>query len=127
MLIFFSSKVHIPFKNLSNPQDFGLEETYSFRLNNDILGAWHVMPMSSKIIPSNNVDDHFKTNVENNAIVVLYLHGNTNDRATGYRVGLYNLLASHGYHVVTFDYRGYGDSYGDPSELNVVEVSSVNE
>ncbi len=24
--------------------------------------------------------------------------------------------------LVTFDYRGYGDSYGDPTETNVVEV-----
>jgi len=65
------------------------------------------------------------------------------------KLGTYNLLSSHGFHVglycllqykqilnekniailiiflfilVTFDYRGYGDSYGDPTETNVVEV-----
>ena len=44
--------------------------------------------------------------------VVLYLHGNSAHRASAHRVELYRLLASMGYHVVCFDYRGYGDSTG---------------
>lgn len=78
-------------------------------------------------MPSDSIEDHFHKNVPEinpktgeKTILVIYLHGNTNDRSCGHRVGLYNLLSSFGYHVVAFDYRGYGDSTGEPTEHNVV-------
>ncbi|XP_016379184.1 monoacylglycerol lipase ABHD12-like [Sinocyclocheilus rhinocerous] len=37
-------------------------------------------------------------------------------RGGDHRVQLYKVLCSLGYHVVTFDYRGWGDSEGSPSE-----------
>ncbi|KAG7280317.1 hypothetical protein CRUP_026858 [Coryphaenoides rupestris] len=48
--------------------------------------------------------------------VILYLHGNAGTRGGDHRVQLYKVLSSFGYHVVTFDYRGWGDSDGSPSE-----------
>ncbi|XP_047207738.1 lysophosphatidylserine lipase ABHD12 isoform X2 [Girardinichthys multiradiatus] len=48
--------------------------------------------------------------------VILYLHGNAGTRGGDHRVQLYKVLSSLGYHVVTFDYRGWGDSDGSPSE-----------
>ncbi|XP_006903251.1 PREDICTED: monoacylglycerol lipase ABHD12-like [Elephantulus edwardii] len=48
--------------------------------------------------------------------VILYLHGNAGTRGGDHRVELYKVLSSLGYHVVTFDYRGWGDSAGTPSE-----------
>ncbi|XP_054655499.1 lysophosphatidylserine lipase ABHD12 isoform X4 [Dunckerocampus dactyliophorus] len=36
-----------------------------------------------------------------------------------HRVQLYKVLSSLGYHVVTFDYRGWGDSDGSPSEVGM--------
>ncbi|KAJ7419296.1 Monoacylglycerol lipase ABHD12 [Willisornis vidua] len=48
--------------------------------------------------------------------VILYLHGNAGTRGGDHRVELYKVLSSLGYHVVTFDYRGWGDSIGSPSE-----------
>lgn len=42
--------------------------------------------------------------------VVLYLHGNSGSRSASHRIELYNLLRELGYHVIAFDYRGYGDS-----------------
>ncbi|XP_042338785.1 lysophosphatidylserine lipase ABHD12-like, partial [Plectropomus leopardus] len=47
---------------------------------------------------------------------ILYLHGNAGTRGGDHRVQLYKVLSSLGYHVVTFDYRGWGDSDGSPSE-----------
>jgi len=34
--------VYVPFRNLSNPAEFGLNETYAFKLKHDdvYLGAW---------------------------------------------------------------------------------------
>lgn len=85
----FIFQVHIPFKNLSNPSDFGLTETYAFRLSHEdhLLGAWHILPKNSAILPSESIEEHFDKNVHkvnketgDKTIVVLYLHGNTNDR-----------------------------------------------
>ncbi|VDO65800.1 unnamed protein product [Heligmosomoides polygyrus] len=57
--------------------------------------------------------------------VILYCHGNSYDRAFEYRVSMYNLLNRLDYHVVSFDYRGYGDSPGTPNEAGVVSDSRV--
>ncbi|MCP9262801.1 Monoacylglycerol lipase ABHD12 [Dirofilaria immitis] len=57
--------------------------------------------------------------------VILYLHGNSFDRSQSTRCGLYNLLTSLGFHVLAFDYRGYGDSSGSPSEAGLIEDAKV--
>ena len=56
--------------------------------------------------------------------IFIYLHGNTGTRALSHRVELYRLLQREDYHVVTFDYRGFGDSTGGlPSESDAVRDS----
>ena len=51
--------------------------------------------------------------------VVIYLHGNTHNRALWYRVGLMQTLSNvMGAHVIAFDYAGFGDSEGWPSEAS---------
>lgn len=53
--------------------------------------------------------------------IVVYLHGNTGSRGALHRVELYKLLRRLGYHVITLDYRGYGDSADvAPTERGVV-------
>ncbi|XP_055619568.1 lysophosphatidylserine lipase ABHD12 isoform X2 [Toxorhynchites rutilus septentrionalis] len=53
--------------------------------------------------------------------IVLYLHGNTASRGASHRVELYQLLRNLNYHVITLDYRGYGDSAPiSPTERGVV-------
>lgn len=53
--------------------------------------------------------------------IVLYLHGNTASRGSGHRLDVYKLLRNLGYHVISFDYRGYGDSDAiSPTEEGVV-------
>ncbi|XP_046676381.1 LOW QUALITY PROTEIN: lysophosphatidylserine lipase ABHD12-like [Homalodisca vitripennis] len=49
-----------------------------------------------------------------NATVFLYLHGSAGTRTSSHRLRLYRLVNQLGYHLVTFDYRGYGDSTGQP-------------
>ena len=46
----------------------------------------------------------------NNLTTIIYLHGQTGHRGLEYRVGLYKVLSRQGFNVVTFDYRGFGDS-----------------
>lgn len=50
----------------------------------------------------------------NGAKIVFYMHGNSGSRAASHRVELYDLLRQNGYHVIAFDYRGYGDSSSPP-------------
>jgi abhydrolase domain-containing protein 12 len=49
--------------------------------------------------------------------VFVYFHGTSNTRAFNHRIPIMRKLASHfNAHVVTIDYRGFGDSEGYPSE-----------
>ena len=58
--------------------------------------------------------------------VVLYLHGNAFARNHGHRRDLYRLVsAGLGCHLVTLDYRGYGDSDGTPSEASQLEDAAL--
>ena len=122
----FQTFIYVPFKNLSNPQAYSLDNTYPFRLQHDYvnLGAWHILPEKSQLIESQSMEQHFNLNLVKNpnekTIIVLYLHGNTNDRSTVHRVRLYKLLRALNYHVFSMDYRGYGDSNGEPTEIDVV-------
>lgn len=53
--------------------------------------------------------------------IVFYLHGNTASRGATHRVEMYQTLRKLGYHVIAFDYRGYGDSSSlGPSARSVV-------
>ena len=53
--------------------------------------------------------------------IVLYCHGNGSHRARKYRLEMYRFLRENGFHVVTFDYRGFADSKGKASERNAVD------
>lgn len=57
--------------------------------------------------------------VSNPKAVLLYSHGNAEELATLPTV--METYQSHGYAVFTYDYRGYGDSSGKPSEAQMYE------
>jgi hypothetical protein len=50
---------------------------------------------------------------------LLMFHGNGGDISNGSRQEHYAALRRLGLHLLTFDYRGYGESAGDPSEAGV--------
>lgn len=124
----FETFIFVPFKNLSNPQDFGLEHTHGFHLIHDDvkLGAWHILPSDRQLKPSQSLDEHFRINIPSDSdaskpVVILYLHGNTNDRSTLTRIDLYKRLRDFNFHVIAVDYRGFGDSTGVPTEDDVLK------
>lgn len=117
--------------NLSHPEQLGLKCTRTLRLINNLklenkpdlnenkvieLGVWHILPESS--LPSCiTTHDNNRTTIEDSLAfsdskpIVIYIHGNGGNRAGNHRGQLYKRLAyEHDYHVITFDYRGYGDS-----------------
>ncbi|VDO65799.1 unnamed protein product [Heligmosomoides polygyrus] len=94
------------------------------------IGVWHMLPASLSsdyrekgIHPS---DEEMERSLALTSYpIILYLHGNSFDRTIAHRVELYNLLNKLDLHVVAFDYRGYGDSDGDPSEPGLVNDSRL--
>ncbi|WKY13667.1 hypothetical protein Q1695_004472 [Nippostrongylus brasiliensis] len=92
------------------------------------IGVWHILPASLSSDYREKGVHPADTEMEASLTltkypIVLYLHGNSFDRTIAHRVELYNLLSALDCQVVTFDYRGYGDSDGDPSEPGLVNDS----
>lgn len=122
--LIYVNRFTIPFfANLSAPEEFGLRRARHFYLEHDNgckIGVWQILPRAYHNEPLSLED--FPAFLSDNRPVVLYLHGNTGTRATFARVEVYRLLSEQkGYHVVTFDYKGFGDSDCSPSETGLME------
>ena len=104
MEMIFMNRVATPFfANLSDPQSFGLVKCEQLFLDGNAgkIGAWFVSPSSKQYIKK--------------GAYIIYLHGNGGTRADKHRVEFVKRLSKMGYHVLTIDYRGYGDSDGWPT------------
>uniref|UniRef100_A0A8C4Q6T0 Serine aminopeptidase S33 domain-containing protein n=1 Tax=Eptatretus burgeri TaxID=7764 RepID=A0A8C4Q6T0_EPTBU len=119
----FLNFVRVPlFVNLSRPQLLGLNHTISFFLSSrpDIqLGVWHTTPESLWREAKGKDQPWYEESLHNGNSVILYLHGNAGTRASKHRVDLYKRLSSFDYHVISLDYRGWGDSLGSPTEEGI--------
>ncbi|XP_044163528.1 lysophosphatidylserine lipase ABHD12-like isoform X1 [Acropora millepora] len=122
-LIIYLHPLKNPFHNLSNPVSFGLPaNTVNFYISGPAgkLGAWNIPSINSvEKQDFSQANKHF--NLKDDKPIILYLHGNAHTRGAGHRVQLYKVLRSLGYHVITIDYRGFGDSEGTPSENGLIE------
>nr|XP_042708674.1 lysophosphatidylserine lipase ABHD12 isoform X2 [Chrysemys picta bellii] len=116
----FLNFVRVPyFIDLKRPQDQGLNHTYNYYLQPEedvTIGVWHTVPGALWKDAQGKGQPWYEDTLGSNYPVILYLHGNAGTRGGDHRVELYKVLSSLGYHVVTFDYRGWGDSVGTPSE-----------
>lgn len=126
----FMNYVTLPFRNLSHPISYGMENVHNFYLEtepNVKVGIWHYIPKPLKynheIHATKSIKEHFERyfKINDDRPIILYAHGNDGDRARVNRRGLCNRLNQMGYHVFSIDYRGYGDSSGWPSEEGVVK------
>ena len=95
--------------NLSNPGLYGLPNTTVVRIPSEggYLGAWYLDPGSCPV-------------------TVLYLHGRSQNRGWGHRVGLYQVLVKLGYCVLAIDYRGFGDSSPVEIHEDTVVTDAIN-
>ncbi|XP_020565023.1 monoacylglycerol lipase ABHD12 [Oryzias latipes] len=116
----FLNFVRVPFFiDLKRPQDHGLNHTHNFYLEPESglkAGVWHTVPAQMWREAQGKDGNWYLSTFSSSNPVILYLHGNAGTRGGDHRVQLYKVLSSLGYHVVTFDYRGWGDSEGSPSE-----------
>lgn len=106
--------INIPFCRYYEPQYYGLRKTKVFftkSTDNNRLGTWHIYPGSLSYIPDIE-NEGPEGSFNDTRPVIIYLHGSVGNRIFPFRVKLYKILAysSIDSHVITFDYRGYGDS-----------------
>lgn len=104
-------------ENLLTPAKYGLENAENFYIpnGNATLGAWYLWPANTPYTPI--------TNLQENSTLIIYMHGNSMDRGFSHRVELYKVLTNMGFHIITFDYRSYGDS----SRVELSEDTVVND
>uniref|UniRef100_A0AAY4EXB4 AB hydrolase-1 domain-containing protein n=1 Tax=Denticeps clupeoides TaxID=299321 RepID=A0AAY4EXB4_9TELE len=115
-----SLPVRIPFlTDLSRPEDLSLNHTVNLYLTSEqgvTLGVWHTVPERQWQEAQGKDPRWYEAALGNGAPVIIYLHGNTGSRAMAHRVGIVNVLSSLDFHVLAMDYRGFGDSSGEPTE-----------
>jgi uncharacterized protein len=97
------------------PRDAGLPlgrvHTISLRTDDDLeLRGWHVLPSGQGAADRAACDEQ----LARGRPVVLYFSGNAGHRA--WRIEDFELFTRLGCDVFVFDYRGYGDNPGSPSE-----------
>lgn len=110
------------FADLNNPAKLGLRNTRNFDLvqhDGCAVGTWHILPDTYRDNVTCSGD--FTAALSDGSPIILYLHGNTGTRGTSHRVRQYMSLSKRGYHVITFDYRGFGDSTCVPTERGMME------
>lgn len=103
------------------------------------LHTWHILPLGlyqqhqtellSQTLQASPVEPfeetlNFRLLSENpEARLVLYFHGTSGTLASGFRPASYRglyALDPQNTHILTFDYRGYGESSGSPSEEGLI-------
>ncbi|XP_072860863.1 lysophosphatidylserine lipase ABHD12 [Chlorocebus sabaeus] len=118
--LIFLNFVRVPyFIDLKKPQDQGLNHTCNYYLQPEedvTIGVWHTVPAVWWKNAQGKDQMWYEDALASSHAIILYLHGNAGTRGGDHRVELYKVLSCLGYHVVTFDYRGWGDSVGTPSE-----------
>ncbi|XP_039993168.1 lysophosphatidylserine lipase ABHD12-like [Xiphias gladius] len=109
------------FVDLGKPEDV-LNHTCNFYLNTEegiSVGVWHTLPVNQwEEAVGKNPEWYWETLGDGHPVII-YLHGNLGTRAINHRVELVKILSTAGYHVLSLDYRGFGDSSGEPSEAGL--------
>ena len=115
-------KEDLPLREL---EKMGLPEAKNIEIITEdgvLLRGWHLMNPSSNIIHANMLQPHerdiyFDQTLAHTERVVIYFHGNSHTRGQGFRLRKIKQMATYlNAHVIAFDYRGFGDSEGFPSE-----------
>ena len=116
------------FRNISDHASFGLNGTIQFELFHEDgceIEAWHILPISYHDTIDSDSPNAFVEALSDDAPIVLYLHGNTGTRALSHRIEMYKFVTQKGYHLLTFDYRGFANSVCYPSERGMMEDAQL--
>ncbi|XP_051507971.1 lysophosphatidylserine lipase ABHD12-like isoform X8 [Myxocyprinus asiaticus] len=108
--------------DLSRPSDFGLNHTINIYLNSEEgvrVGVWYTVPEHRWTEAQEKDLEWYEKALGDGSPIFIYLHGNTGNRSAPHRIGIANVLSAIGYHVLALDYRGFGDSTSEPTELGL--------
>ncbi|XP_074532123.1 lysophosphatidylserine lipase ABHD12 [Halichoeres trimaculatus] len=113
-------RIRVPFFiDLSRPADFSQNHTINTFFTSEegiSFGVWHTVPDSLWKEAQGKDLAWYQKRLGDGSPVFVYLHGNTGTRAAPHRVGVAKLLSALDYHVLVPEYRGFGDSTGEPTE-----------
>ncbi len=113
------SLIYLPARESQiDPQDAGLSpgrvHTITLTTGDGLeLRGWHLLPPGQSATDRNQCDRQLALGRP----VVLYFSGNAGNRA--WRIPEFELFAQRGCDVFVFDYRGYGENPGSPSEQHL--------
>ncbi|XP_059373705.1 lysophosphatidylserine lipase ABHD12-like [Carassius carassius] len=108
--------------DLSRPSDIGLNHTINMYLTPEQgvrVGVWHTVPEHRWKEAQGKDLDWYEKALGDGSPIFIYLHGNGGNRSAQHRIGIANVLSAVGYHVLVMDYRGFGDSNGEPTEAGL--------
>ncbi|XP_006160590.1 protein ABHD12B [Tupaia chinensis] len=93
-----------------------------------LLGIWHTVPSCRGEEASGKDRCWYEAALHDGNPIIIYLHGSAQHRAASHRLNLVKVLSDGGFHVLSVDYRGFGDSTGKPTEKGLtVDAISVYE
>lgn len=119
----YAHRIRVPFfVDLSQPSDFSQNHTINTYLTSEegiSFGVWHTVPESLWKEAQGKDLAWYQKRLSDGSPVFIYLHGNTGTRAAPHRVGVAKLLSALDYHVLVPEYRGFGDSTGEPTEAGL--------
>ncbi|KAM3862993.1 lysophosphatidylserine lipase ABHD12-like [Diretmus argenteus] len=119
----YRHRIRVPlFLDFSRPADLSLNHTINMYLTSEegvSLGVWHTVPESQWEEAKGKDLAWYLKSLGDGSPIFIYLHGNGGTRAARHRVGVANVLSANGYHALVMDYRGFGDSTGEPTEAGL--------
>uniref|UniRef100_A0A8C5MYB7 AB hydrolase-1 domain-containing protein n=1 Tax=Leptobrachium leishanense TaxID=445787 RepID=A0A8C5MYB7_9ANUR len=126
--VVYLNMVKVPLSvDLSNPGEL-LNHTINFYLTPEegiTVGVWHTVPTNRGEEAKGKDLRWFEDSLSDNNPVIIYLHGNGGTRLPAlYFLCVLQVLSAAGFHVLAFDYRGFADSTGEPSEEGVTQDSA---
>ncbi|XP_003121857.2 protein ABHD12B isoform X1 [Sus scrofa] len=118
MLIFFNF-FKAPFLVDLKKPELKIPHTANFYIQAEpgvILGIWHTVPSCRGEDAKGKSRCWYEAALRDGNPIIVYLHGSAQHRAASHRLELVKVLSDGGFHVLSVDYRGFGDSTGKPTE-----------
>ncbi|NP_001181962.1 protein ABHD12B isoform X1 [Mus musculus] len=81
-----------------------------------LLGIWHTVPSYRGEEAKGKCRCWYEASLSDGNPIIIYLHGSGINRAFCGRIKLTQVLSDGGFHVLSVDYRGFGDSTGTTTE-----------
>ncbi|XP_069845027.1 protein ABHD12B [Dipodomys merriami] len=118
MLIYFNFYKAPFLVDLKKPES-KIAHTVNFYIRPEpgvMLGIWHTVPSCRGNDAKGKDGCWYEEALRDGNPIIVYLHGSSEHRAAPHRIKLVKVLSDGGFHVLSVDYRGFGDSTGKPTE-----------